>query len=115
MIVLLCEFPRRISLGWLTNVERCAVLVLVEPQHVRSALDACITLYRYTIRDDGTNGRIILVSPWHLARYTVRRTGSRRIRRIGGENEISFAWHTSCHVLLWYQRPAHRPQACIAY
>src|SRR5207253_4034837 len=79
-----CEFPRRICLeAYQRGTVCCPRLVGVTAACAMcSALDACITLYRYTIRDNGTNGRIILVSPWHLALYTVRRTGSRRIRRI---------------------------------
>ena len=53
-----------------------------------------------------------MVSPWHLALYTVR-TGSRRIRRIGGENEISFAWYRVSHLLLLsVMHLAHRIVSC---
>ena len=95
-----CEFPRRISLGWLNQrgTVCCPRLGGTAACAVRSS--CLVHFISSRIQSNGTNGRIILVSPWHLALYTVRRTGSRRIRRIGGENEISFAWYTvSCHVL----------------
>src|SRR5438876_11724121 len=53
---------RRIRLGWRYQRGTVCCPRLVEPQHVRFALDATSAYIEYTDFDNGTNGRIILVA-----------------------------------------------------
>ena len=86
-----CEFPRRISLGWLNQrgTVCCPRLVGVTAACAMcSALDACITLYRYTIRDNVTNGRISWRSDQPCTRYGGRDRGE------SGESAARMKYHS---------------------